>query len=51
MKTVLTSETLYKLDSKGKVRVWYAETGTDGHCRVAMQGNIVTGKQIGRAHV
>lgn len=30
MKTVLTSETLYKLDSKGKVRVWYAETGTDG---------------------
>lgn len=30
MKTVLTSETLYKLDSKGKVRVWHAETGTDG---------------------
>lgn len=30
MKTVLKSETLYKLDSKGKVRVWYAETGTDG---------------------
>jgi DNA ligase-1 len=30
MNTVLTSETLYKLDSKGKVRVWYAETGTDG---------------------
>lgn len=30
MKIVLTSETLYKLDSKGKVRVWHAETGTDG---------------------
>jgi len=30
MKTVLTSETLYKLDSKGKTRVWHAETGTDG---------------------
>jgi DNA ligase-1 len=30
MKTVLTSETLYKLDSKGKVRVWHSETGTDG---------------------
>lgn len=30
MKTVLTSETLYKLDSKGKTRVWHCETGTDG---------------------
>jgi ATP-dependent DNA ligase len=30
MKTVLKSETLYKLDTKGKVRVWHAETGTDG---------------------
>lgn len=30
MKVVLTSETLYKLDSKGKVRIWYSETGTDG---------------------
>lgn len=30
MKTVLTSETLYKLDSKGKTRVWNCETGTDG---------------------
>lgn len=30
MKTVLSSETLYKIDSKGKTRAWYAETGTDG---------------------
>lgn len=30
MKTTFTSNTLYKVDSKGKIRTWHSEVGTDG---------------------
>jgi DNA ligase 1 len=63
MQTVLTSETLYKLDSKGKVRVWYAETGTDGTRwglrsiagledgkKVTSEWTIVEQKNVGRSN-
>lgn len=63
MKTVLTSETLYKLDSKGKVRVWYSETGTDGTRwglrsiagledgkKVTSEWTIVEQKNVGRSN-
>lgn len=63
MKTVLSSETLYKLDSKGKTRAWYAETGTDGTRwavrsiagledgkKVTSEWNFVEQKNVGRSN-
>jgi DNA ligase-1 len=63
MKISQTSETLYKLDSKGKVRVWYAETGTDGTrwgvrsvsgledgLKVTSEWSFVEQKNVGRSN-
>jgi DNA ligase-1 len=63
MKPCKTSETLYKLDSKGKTRVWHCETGTDGTrwgvrsvsgledgLKVTSEWSFVEQKNVGRSN-